>query len=323
MKNRICEILGIQYPIIQGAMSWVTNAEFVAAVSNAGGLGMLGPFAGRRHNPTSMDEIIDWMRQEVRKTKTLTDKPFAVPMIVSYDFSRIMDVVDMLIEEGVAAVLVNDVDGVDLVPIIAKLKQNGVKVIYRALTSTPEDAQNAERLGADIIVATGFDEGGTVPEKIIGSFSVVSQIVDAVNVPVMLAGGIADVRGVRASFALGAEGVYVGTAFLATHESPADQRVKELIVRHTASDLQIFRTTPAYYRSIPTAFSTELVKMDEQGASREEIAQKMYGGQALKKAMLDGDLDNGIITVGNGITYIHAIRSVKEVVDDLMQDFRG
>lgn len=320
-KNRVTEVLGIKYPIIQGAMSWVTNAEFVAAVSNAGGLGMLGPHAGQKTNPKSLEEITDRLRKEIRKVQQLTNKPFAVPVMLSNDLTTVDVIADLLIEEGVEVVLINGIEGYEFEPLAKKLKSNNIKIIYRALNPNVENAKYAEKIGADILVATGFDEGGTVPDKIIGTFSIIPMISDAVNIPVMAAGGIADLRAVRASFALGAEGVFAGTVFIATEENPAAENVKQLIVDHTASDLLIFRTNPAYYRSIPTPYSQELLEMDERGDSRDEIANKMYGEQGLKVGMLDGDIHRGYITVGNGISYIKNIRPVKEVVEDLMYDF--
>ncbi|MCX8530796.1 NAD(P)H-dependent flavin oxidoreductase [Chryseobacterium luquanense] len=320
-KNRVTEVLGIKYPIIQGAMSWVTNAEFVAAVSNAGGLGMLGPHAGQKTNPKSLDEITDRLRKEIRKVKQLTNKPFAVPVMLSNDLTTVDVIADLLIEEGVEVVLINGIEDYEFEPLAKKLKSNNIKIIYRALNPSVENAKYAEKIGADILVATGFDEGGTVPDKIIGTFSIIPMISDAVNIPVMAAGGIADLRAVRASFALGAEGVFAGTVFIATEENPAAENVKQLIVDHTASDLLIFRTNPAYYRSIPTPYSQELLEMDERGDSRDEIANKMYGEQGLKVGMLDGDIHRGYITVGNGISYIKNIRPVKEVVEELMYDF--
>jgi len=320
-KNRITEILGIKYPIIQGAMSWVTNAEFVAAMSNAGGLGMLGPHAGQKTNPKSFEELTDRLRSEIRKVKQLTNKPFAVPVMLSNDLTTVDVIADLLIEEGVKVVLINGIEGYEFEPLIRKFKSHHIKIIYRALNPSIENAKYAEKIGADILVATGFDEGGTVPDKIIGTFSIIPMISDAVNIPVMAAGGIADVRAVRASFALGAEGVFAGTVFIATEENPAAENVKQLIVDHTASDLLIFRTNPAYYRSIPTPYSRELLEMDERGDSRDEIANKMYGEQGLKVGMLDGDINKGYITVGNGISYIKNIRPVKEVVEELMYDF--
>ncbi|WP_181885192.1 NAD(P)H-dependent flavin oxidoreductase [Pontibacter diazotrophicus] len=322
IENRVTEILGIKYPIIQGAMSWITNAEFVASVSNAGGLGMLGPHAGHHTNPTSFDEIFDRLKAEIRKVKILTDKPFGVPVILSYDLSTVDVIADLLIDEGVKVVLLNGMDGFDYGPLIKKFKENNMKTIFRSLTPSIENAQYAEKIGADILVATGFDEGGTVPEKVIGTFSIVPMIADTVDIPVMAAGGIADARGVRAAFALGAEGVFAGTVFIATKENPAAENVKQLILNHTASDLLLFKTNPAYYRSIPTPYSRELLAMDEGGKTRDEIADKMYAEQGLKVGMLDGDLERGYVTVGNGVSYIKSIRSVKEVVEDLMQDFK-
>jgi len=317
-RNRITEILGIKYPIIQGAMSWVTNAEFVAAVSNAGGLGMLGPHAGQKTNPKSFEEITDRLRKEIWKVKELTDQPFAVPVVLSNDLSDIDKIADLLIEEEVKVVLVNGIENFDFEPLVKRFKGNNIKTIYRALNPSVEDALYAERIGVDILVATGFDEGGTVPDKIIGTFSIVPMISDAVSIPVMAAGGIADIR---AALALGAEGIFAGTVFIATEESPAAENVKKMIVDHTASDLLIFRTNPAYYRSIPTPYSQELLAMDQQGKSRDEIANKMYSEQGLKVGMLDGDIHKGYITVGNGISYIKNIRPVKEVIDELMYDF--
>lgn len=321
-ENRVTGILGIKYPIIQGAMSWITNAEFVAAVSNAGGLGILGPHAGHYTNPRSFDEIFDRLKAEIRKVKTLTDKPFGVPVMLSNDLSTVDAIADLLIDEGVRVVLLNGLEGFDYEPLMKKFKENNMKTIFRSLTPSIDNAQYAERIGADILVATGFDEGGTVPEKVIGTFSIVPMIADAVAIPVMAAGGIADARGVRAAFALGAEGVFAGTVFIATKENPAAENVKQLILNHTASDLLLFRTNPAYYRSIPTPYSHELLAMDEGGKTRDEIANKMYSEQGLKVGMLDGNLEDGYITVGNGLSYINSIRSVNEVIEDLMQDFK-
>ncbi|UZU00026.1 nitronate monooxygenase [Chryseobacterium fluminis] len=320
-KNRITEILGIKYPIVQGAMSWVTNAELVAAVSNAGGLGMLGPHAGQKTSPTSFQEITDRLRKEIRKVKSLTDKPFAVPVVISNDLTDIDTIANLLIEEDVKVILVNGIENFDFEPLVKKFKDHNIKTIYRALNPSVENALYAERIGVDILVATGFDEGGTVPDKIIGTFSIVPMISDAVHIPVMAAGGIADIRAVRAAMALGAEGIFAGTVFIATEENPAAENVKQLIVDHTASDLLIFRTNPAYYRSIPTPYSHELLAMDERGDTRDQIASKMYGEQGLKAGMLDGDINKGYITVGNGISYIKNIRPVKELIEDLMYDF--
>ncbi|MFD1244259.1 NAD(P)H-dependent flavin oxidoreductase [Paralysiella testudinis] len=320
-ENRITKILGIRYPIVQGPMSWLTDARFVAAVSNAGGLGILGPHAGLMKSAKTRHDIIEAMRNEIRKTKALTDKPFSMPVIVSHDFSLIGDMVDLIIEEALPIAFINGIDGFDYAPMMAKFKAAGVKILFRSATPTVGNARHAEQLGVDVLVATGFDEGGTVPERVIGTFSIVPQIVDAVDIPVMAAGGIADVRGVRASFALGAEGVFAGSVFLPTIENRTAENVKQMIVNSSAQDLLLYRTQPAYYRSLPTALAHKLVEMDAQGASRDELLAASKGGYGMRVAMLEGRVDEGYISVGNGISYIHEIRSVKDVVEDLMQDF--
>lgn len=322
MKNRVTERLGIKYPIIQGPMAWLTDAKLVAAVSNAGGLGILGPSAGQNERTSSPIETMERMRKEIRKTRDLTDKPFGVVILVDTDMSFTEPILNMIIEEKVAVALVNGLDGMDYSNTFDKLKKAGIKIVFRPLNPTIENAQMAEKLGADVYVATGFDEGGTLPGTQIGTFSIIPLIADVVkDIPVMAAGGIADIRGVRAAFALGAEGVFLGTRFLATEEARTAQNVKELMLKTNAEDLHIFRTLPYFYRSIPTKLSAELVEMDKNGATREELAIKQSGGKNMKSGMLDGDLENGYVSVGLGISFIKEIKPVREVVKELMQDF--
>ncbi|MEK4439217.1 NAD(P)H-dependent flavin oxidoreductase [Paenibacillus sp. FSL K6-2862] len=318
MNNRICEILNIEKPIIQGPMSWVTNAEFVAAVSNAGGLGFLGPNAGHVDITRSPEISAERMRTEIQKTKSLTNKPFGVSVVVNRDLAFTWPILEAVIDEKVPVV---HVGGMLDERIFKPLKENNIKIVYRPLTPTIEDAKASEKFGIDVYVATGFDEGGTVPERVIGTFSIVPMIVDAIDTPVLAAGGIGDVRGVRAAFALGAEGVFAGSVFIPTKENPAAENVKQMIVDATAEDLLMFRTLPAYYRSLPTKLANKLVEMDKQGASREETAKLMRGSIGMRIGMLEGNTNDGYISVGTGITPIKEIRTVKEVVDNLMQDF--
>ena len=199
-----------------------------------------------------------------------------------------------------------------------ELKSHGMKIVYRSLNPSPENAAVAEKAGADIIVATGFDEGGTLPAQVLGTFSIVPMIVDAVKkVPVMAAGGIADSRGARAACALGAEGVYCGTAFLMSRESRMAENVKQAVLQADAQDLLLFRTIPAYYRSLPGRLADELVAMDKSGASNEDLGKKMGGFANLRVGMLEGDMENGYVSVGNGISFIHAIKSAEEIVNEL------
>ncbi|HGO5814261.1 TPA: NAD(P)H-dependent flavin oxidoreductase [Mannheimia haemolytica] len=313
--NRITQILNIKHPIVQAPMSWLTDAHLVASVAEAGGLGFLAPHAGQTTNPTSNEEVLDRMRNEIRKVKVLTDKPFGVPFMVSYDFSLIPLMVDLFIEERVPVVL----DNGWLDPeIYAKLKQAGIKIICRLPNPNLADALKAQALGADILVLTGFDEGGTLPMKEVGSFNVLSEFVDKVDLPIMLAGGIADKKAVQAALTLGAEGVWVGTAFIATKECRASEKVKQWIVNATANDVLLFRTEPYYYRSLPTELAKKCFEMSENGATRSEIAKVMNAGTGMRLGMLEGDFENGYVSVGNGISAIDKIRTVQELVDDLM-----
>ncbi|WP_348622663.1 nitronate monooxygenase [Paenibacillus peoriae] len=317
MKNRVTEILGIEKPILQGPMSWITNAEFVGAVSNAGGLGILGPNAGQTTITTSPEETAERMRREIRKTKELTDKPFGTTLITDADMKFTWPILEVVIEEGVQVILLNGVEGTLTEKIITPLKEAGIKIVYRPLTPTIEDAKAAQAMGVDVYVVTGFDEGGTLPTSIIGTFTITPMVVDVLDIPVIAAGGIGDARGVASAFELGAEGVFLGSRFIPTVENPAAQSVKQMIVDSSAADLLLYRTLPAYYRSLPTPFAEKLVAMDNQGASREEIAKVGGSSSVIRIGMLEGNGEGGIITVGTGITPIKKIQTVQEVVDEL------
>lgn len=278
-------------------------------------MGFLAPHAGQTTNPTSNEDVIERMRDEIRKVKALTDKPFGVPFILSYDFSLIPHMVDLFIEERVPVVLDN---GLLDPEIYAKFKQAGIKIICRLPNPNLPDALKAQELGADILVLTGFDEGGRLPMKETGSFSVLAEFAGKVDLPMMLAGGIADRKTVQAAFALGAEGVWVGTAFIATTECRASEKVKDWMVKSTANDLLLFRTEPYYYRSLPTALAKKCWEMSENGASRADIAKVMNAGTGMRLGMLEGDFEHGYVSVGNGISAIDRVKSVKELVDELM-----
>lgn len=338
--NRVCEILGIKYPIVQGVMNWLTNAEFCAAVSNAGGLGILGPNAGQKEVTPDPIETGERMRKEIQKVRTLTDKPFGVGLIgeMGNDFTE--QILKVVIEEKVPVALVNtmgveeDLFGVGMkselgVPeeLLRPLKDSGIKVIVRAWQPSIKDALKVEEQGADIYVATGFDEGGTLPRHVIGSFSVIPMIRDAVKMPLMLAGGVCDRRAVNAALALGADGVYVGSRFLVSEEAPMAQNVKELIVNSTADELILYRVAPAYYRTLPVAVADQLIENDANLTKAEAFKANAAvmgggsGGRGMSMGMRDGDLEHGFVSVGTGISTIHSIQPVKDIVEDMMSDF--
>ncbi len=321
-ENRVCQILGIEKPIIQGPMSWLTDARLAAAVSAAGGMGSLGPNAGQDHVTPDPAETAERMRTEIRKIRELTDKPFSVNLIPSSPREKDLftdPMLDMLIEEKVPAVTYVGA-GPIFEDIFVRLKEAGIKIIYRGLNPSPKDAASAEAMGADVIVATGFDEGGTLPGRVIGTFSIVPMIVDAVkSVPVMAAGGIADKRTCAAAFALGAEGVYCGTLFLMSEESRMAANVKERALGANGRDLKLFRTIPYYYRSLGGELADELYAMDKAGATNAEIAKKMGGMSNMRVGMLEGDMDKGYVSFGTGIGLSNEIRPVKAIIDGLFE----
>ena len=323
-SNRVCQILKIEKPVIQGPMFWLTDAKLVAAVSEAGGLGVLGPHAGQNSLPKDDVEKAERMREEIRKVKKLTSKPFGINMFHSGQNPDIqIQLMEKVVYEEKVPVAVVVHDGPDVAEdIITEMKAHGVTVVFRHISITPELARKAEKAGADIIVATGMDEGGTLPNHNIGTFSIVPLIVDSVKVPVMAAGGITDRRTFNAAFALGAEGVYCGTLFLASKEARTAQNVKEMMLKANATDIDFFRTLPYYYRSIPTPLSQRLVKMDKELKTREDISKEMHPMRNMKFGMLDGKIDEGYVSVGLGISMIHSIRACKEIIDDITQDFK-
>ncbi len=322
--NRITEILNVKYPIIQAPMAWITSAELVAAVSNAGGLGTLGANAGQTTVTKDPIETGERMRTQIRKTRTLTDKPFAVNyMIPGTDEEGAAELSGTFSEAVLKIVCEENVQYVVAVgeaneKVIRHLKELGLTVIYRALDPTIENSRQAEAAGADIIVATGFDEGGGMPSHSIGTFSIVPIIADSVSVPVMAAGGIVENRGFKAALALGAEGVFAGTAFMTAEECLTADVCKQDIINTESTDLLLFKALPSYWRTTPHKLGIELYKKSEQGASVLEIAKMMKGTQGPRIAQQNGDLDNGVNSVNSAISLIKKVRTSKEIIDDMV-----
>lgn len=308
---KVNEILGTTYPIIQAPMNWVTSAELVAAVSNAGGLGILGPNAGQRQG-YSPEVTYEKFREEIQKTKSLTSKNFGVNILLPMNpFSDAL--LRAAMDEGVNYfAIVGDID----TAVFKTVKDYGGVIIYRPLEATSAVMKEAERLGADVLVATGYDEGGVIPMQHIGTFSVVPAMVDAVSIPVLAAGGINDRRGVQAAYALGASGVYMGTRFLMTQESPMAQAVKERVVASNNEDVLL---VAQQQRSINTPLAIELAaKYVDQASSNQNMELiRQHGG--LRAGMLEGDLENGTVSVNTGIEIIKDIPTVQELIHSLMK----
>ncbi|KAF1298442.1 hypothetical protein BAU15_11840 [Enterococcus sp. JM4C] len=317
MKNRVTEILNTNYPLIQGPMSWNTDATLVAAVANAGGLGVLGPNAGQTVLTSDPTETAERMRNEIRETKALTKHSFGLNIISGgeendKDNPFFEGILNVAFEEKVNYfVVIGEINKA----LFADIKNAGGVIIYRPLTPTRQKMQEAEQAGADLLVVTGHDEGGILPEQALGTFTAIPSMADAVNIPVLGAGGINDARGVKAAFALGAEGVFIGTRFLATKEAPSSIETKKAIVNSGYADMA---SIGGVVRSIVTEKAKAMLAKAENNG---DTSSDAVGG--FRIGMLEGNLDEGIISVNTGIDVINDIPSVKELVERLFEGVEG
>ncbi|MGL4518153.1 MAG: NAD(P)H-dependent flavin oxidoreductase [Phocaeicola sp.] len=314
-NNRVAQLLGTQYPLIQAPMAWITNAKMVSEVCNAGGLGVLGPHAGKEATHPTTDAAPYSFREELQKTKQLTDKPFGVNIFVSSEKGNLIDPkasarIEMILAEGVKHFVTVGEANQNMFRFI---KERGGTIIHRPLNPTLQEMRQAEAWGADLLVATGYDEGGYIPTSSWGTFTLVPAVADAVTIPVLAAGGINDHRGVQAAFALGAEGVFLGTRFIATQECPAAEVVKEKIVSSGYKDLLFVSPNK---RSIATKKAIYLAELHAQGEDTEEQIEKIKG---LGVGMLEGKMNEGIVSVNSGIDTIKTIPTVAQLVHELME----
>lgn len=313
--NRVTEILGVQLPLVQAPMNWINNAAMVAAVSNAGALGVLGPNAGPKTENGRRLATRERVARVLADIKVLTDKPFGLNIISASDDATRAYALKNIEAAAEAGVKIFAVVGVYDAVIYKAIKDIGGIIMHRDLDPTPESAHIAESEGADIIVATGHDEGGMLPRHHIGTFTLVPQIVDAVRVPVLAAGGVNDARGVKAAFALGAEGVYVGSRFVVARECPAAPEAKEAVLRASGADLIYVSDNE---RSLPTAYARALHERLQAGENPAELAHEIHANGGLRPAMLEGHLDDGIISVNTGIGLIRAEQTIAEIIEELM-----
>lgn len=325
MKN-VCEVLGITRPVVQAPMTWITSAELAAAVSNAGGLGILGTNAGQQEASPDPEVVYRKMCEEIRKTKTLTDKPFGINYMLPVPGMEDDPSANMFSEATLRAavdagcpvvVAVGAYSGKEL----QKIKALGKTLIFREETPTVENAVKAQADGADVIVATGYDEGGGVPGREIGTIAIVPIISEAVDVPVLAAGGIVDSRGFNAALALGAQGVYCGTAFITSEESFAHPDAKMDIVNHSSFDLIMYRALPFVWRATPHELSRMLKEKSDEGLSLMEMYKLMGGTTSLHIAQKNGDLEHGINSVSTAISLIKEVRTCKAIIDEMTKDY--
>lgn len=297
-KTEICELLGIEYPLFQGGMAWAATAELAAAVSNAGGLGIIG--AGNAPAQVVVNEI--------RKAKTLTDKPFGVNI---YFISPFVDeVIEGIIKEGVAVVTTGAGNPGKYVE---RFQASGIKIF--PLVSSVALAKRLERTGVDGLIAEGMECGGHVGE--ITTMALTPQIVDAVNIPVIAAGGIFDGRGMAAVFCLGAQGVQMGTRFLASKECIVHENYKNFLIKAKDRDTVLTGHKGHYVRVLKNKLTKEYSALQKSGASEEELVK--LGAGKLKIAAIDGECQAGSVMAGQVAGMIKEVQSCEEIVQDVIK----
>lgn len=298
IKSRICDMLGIRYPVFQGGMAWVADASLAAAVSNAGGLGLI----------SSVNAGTEVVRNEVRKCRELTDKPFGVNIMLQAPNAA--EIAAMVVEEGVKILTTGAGSPSQYMEM---WKAAGIKVI--PVVASVALALKMQSAGADAVVAEGAESGGHVGE--LHTMALIPQIVDALDIPVIAAGGICDGRGAAAAFMLGADAIQVGTRFLAAEECTAHQVYKEKILKATdISTIVTGKTLGHPVRSLKTPFSKSFAKMEaDPSVTPEQILS--FGTGALRKAVKEGDL-NGSYMAGECAGMVKKIEPAKAIVEDLI-----
>lgn len=298
IKSRICEILGIRYPIIQGGMAWIADASLAAAVSNAGGLGLI----------SSVNAGTEAVRDEIRKCRQLTDKPFGVNIMLQAPNAA--EIAQLVIDEGVKVITTG---AGSPAPYMEAWKAAGIKVI--PVIASVALALKVQALGATALVAEGAESGGHVGE--LHTMALLPQVADAVDIPVIGAGGIADARQAAAAFILGADAIQVGTRFLAAEECTVHQNYKNRILKATDNSTMVTGKTLGHpVRSLKSPFSTTFAKMEADPAVKpEEILA--FGTGALRKAAKEGD-PNGSYMAGEAAGLVNRIEPAGAIVDDLI-----
>lgn len=300
MKTEVTELLGIEYPIIQGGMAWVAEYHLAAAVSEAGGLGLIG----------AASAPAEWVREQIREVKKRTDKPFGVNIMLMSPYAD--EVAKVVAEEGVKAVTTGAGNPEKYMEM---WKAAGIKVI--PVVASVALAKRMERCGADAVVAEGTESGGHIGETT--TMVLVPQVADAVSIPVIAAGGIADGRGMAAAFMLGAKGVQLGTRFIATEECWAHENYKNLVLKARDIDTKVTgRSTGHPVRALRNQMTKQYLEMEEKGASFEELELLTLGG--LRKAVVDGDVKTGSVMAGQSAGLVKEKCTCREVIESLVKE---
>ena len=304
MQNRVCHLFGIRYPIIQGGMVWCSGWRLASAVSNAGGLGLLG--AGSMHPET--------LREHIRKCKAATDQPFGVNVPLMYpEIETLMEIIQ---EEGVKIVFTSAGNPKTWT---AKLQQAGIKVAH--VVSSSRFAMKCEEAGVDAIVAEGFEAGGHNGREETTTFCLIPAVKKVCSVPLIAAGGIVSGEGILAAEALGAEGVQMGTRFALTEESSAHFNFKDRCLRLNEGDTLLTLKQLSPTRLIKNDFYKQIEEAEQKGVSVDELKALLGKGRA-KKGIFEGDLYEGELEIGQAASQLRKLQTVDEVMKELVEDYR-
>jgi len=307
--TRLTEMLGIKYPIIQGGLQWLATAELASAVSEAGGLGIISSLSFPDQES---------LRTEIRGMKEKTKKPFGVNLSMLPELTkgdRTLKILRVIVEEKVPVV---ETSGRSPEPFIQELKSEGIKLIHKV--PSVRFAQKAESVAADAVTIVGFECGGRPGMDDVTSLILIPKAAESIKIPIIAGGGIADGRGFLAALALGAEGVVMGTRFVATQECPAHPRFKEGFVNARETDtLLIYRSIKNAARVLKTEAAEKILSLEQEGATPEELMTAMSGRMS-PNVYREADVDGTIIGCDQCVGLIHKIRSAREVIEDMIQD---
>ncbi len=304
MKNKICELFGIEFPIIQGGMIWCSGWELAAAVSNAGGLGLIGAGSMRP----------ELLREHIKKVKKATSKPFGVNLPLLYPQTD--EHIQVIIEENVPIVFTSAGNPKKYTSI---LKEKGIKVAH--VIANSKFALKCEEANVDAIVAEGFEAGGHNGFEETTTIALIPSIRPITKTPLIAAGGIGSGQAMLAAMALGADGVQVGSRFVASTESSAHQLFKEKVIAAQEGDTKLSLKELVAVRLLKNNFRDQIDKAYNENATKEELIALLGKGRA-KKGMFEGDLDEGELEIGQVSANIHKIKSAKEIIEDFMHEYR-
>lgn len=320
--NRLCQILGIQYPIVQAPMNWITGADLAAAVSNAGGLGTLGPNAGADTVTTDVAETGQRLRRQIRKVKSLTSRPFAVNFPIGMEGVEQSEggrkysqrCIEVALEEGIP-IAITSVGSPFVYTNV--LKDAGIKVLHAV--STVGQAKKSEETGVDAVICEGYEGGGHKALTELTTMALIPMAADAVKIPIIAGGGIADARGIVAAIALGADGVYIGTRFIATTECDAHPKVKQAILGAYDACTVSVKKWIMFGRDLKNSFTQKYLEMLEAGASDEELF-RFLDEHTMRHALVQGDTDEGELPCGQNAGIINDLLNAAEVIENMVAE---